>query len=252
MFILIALFLLTGNSRSQVADSTSVPELLVIVGQDTMSSLSQPDSLNRTAFVGDTLSVEFHARNWPEVTGYAIDISTLDRAKEGSTYTLGDYLKVSGPPVTVAGLVIHGSVFQVGQASFGGSQGHGSGHLITLDLVFDKSGAEELQFDLLKYTILTDSQTGASEQVEINLGLRLFVAVDPLEIQVTSDLDKSGTVDFDDFLIFVSAFSTRRGGLGFNELSDFNGDDSIDFIDFLAFAADFGGPPRTHRTIIRS
>lgn len=54
------------------------------------------------------------------------------------------------------------------------------------------------------------------------------------------DLDNNGTIDFQDFLIFVQSFGKKKDDPAFNATADLNGDDSIDFQDFLIFAQAFG------------
>ena len=54
------------------------------------------------------------------------------------------------------------------------------------------------------------------------------------------DLDGDGDVDFSDFLVFVSAFGTREGGVKYNPAADLDGNGIIEFPDFLIFADAFG------------
>ena len=57
------------------------------------------------------------------------------------------------------------------------------------------------------------------------------------------DFDGDGTVGFSDFLVFASAFGSRKGDAKYNAGQDLNSDGSVDFTDFLIFAQSFGGPP---------
>ena len=54
------------------------------------------------------------------------------------------------------------------------------------------------------------------------------------------DFDKNGTVDFPDFLLFVSKFGSKQGDETYQDRFDLNGDGAIDFSDFLIFVNDFG------------
>ena len=56
-------------------------------------------------------------------------------------------------------------------------------------------------------------------------------------VQKTGDFDRNGSVDFSDFLLFVSAFGQSAGGdnAGF----DLSGNGSVDFEDFVIFAGVF-------------
>jgi NADH:ubiquinone oxidoreductase subunit F (NADH-binding) len=55
-----------------------------------------------------------------------------------------------------------------------------------------------------------------------------------------TDFNNDRTVDFEDFLLFVSGFGSRFGESSYNSSYDLNTDDVIDFSDFLLFASDFG------------
>lgn len=55
-----------------------------------------------------------------------------------------------------------------------------------------------------------------------------------------ADYDGSGTVAFEDFLLFAAAFGTRQGEDGFASQFDLHADGLIDFTDFLVFASNFG------------
>ena len=54
------------------------------------------------------------------------------------------------------------------------------------------------------------------------------------------DFDKSGVVDFPDFLLFVGAFGAQKGDEKYEARYDLNGDGAIGFDDFLIFASSFG------------
>ena len=60
-----------------------------------------------------------------------------------------------------------------------------------------------------------------------------------------ADFDANGTVDRDDFALFVSGFGTRSGDPGFTSGFDLDGDERIDFTDFFLFASAFTGPGPT-------
>lgn len=64
--------------------------------------------------------------------------------------------------------------------------------------------------------------------------------IQPLSAVPSPDFDESGVVDFTDFLLFVSAFGTRKGQEGYEAKYDLNGDGQIAFADFLLFVNSFG------------
>jgi len=55
-----------------------------------------------------------------------------------------------------------------------------------------------------------------------------------------ADFDKSGRVDFGDFLVFARGFGVSEGVEGFNAALDLNDDGRVNFADFLLFAGVFG------------
>ena len=61
-----------------------------------------------------------------------------------------------------------------------------------------------------------------------------------LSVDVDADFDESGSVDFSDFLTFVTGFGKTAGDEGFDVHADLDSNGSIDFSDFLLFAAVFG------------
>ena len=76
--------------------------------------------------------------------------------------------------------------------------------------------------------IISDDPEKASISLSIT-GSAIFVPADP-----RTDFDGSRTIDFSDFLLFVSAFGTA------NTTFDLNGSGTVDFPDFLIFVANFG------------
>ena len=54
------------------------------------------------------------------------------------------------------------------------------------------------------------------------------------------DFDGNATVNFSDFLAFVTGFGKTHSDAGYNSRLDLNGDGPVDFIDFLIFVSHFG------------
>ena len=67
-----------------------------------------------------------------------------------------------------------------------------------------------------------------------------LLLIQPPHTLASPDFDESGTVDFIDFLLFVSAFGAREGQDKYEAKYDLDGDGEIGFTDFLLFASDFG------------
>lgn len=59
-------------------------------------------------------------------------------------------------------------------------------------------------------------------------------------VDVDADFDESGSVDFSDFLTFVTGFGKTSPEVGFDVQANLDSNGSIDFSDFLLFAAVFG------------
>ena len=76
--------------------------------------------------------------------------------------------------------------------------------------------------------IISDDPEKASISLTIT-GSAIFIPADP-----RTDFDGSRTIDFSDFLLFVSAFGTA------NTTFDLDGSGTVDFPDFLIFVANFG------------
>lgn len=208
------------------------------------------DTLFTSATVGDTLHVEFHAVDWPEVIGYKIEVGHQSRSKGSTTFEPGDFYNASELPTTQSGIVDVGTVFEIGQVSLGESTGEGSGRLGTMVAVFNRSGRGS--FTVLSAEFTTrDAQQDSLTKTELLGGMIVIFEIDPQEITVTADLDRDGIVSFDDFLGFVNHYGTRRGDERYDNTLDFDDDGVIGFDDFLLLAEDFGKPSRTYRTISR-
>ena len=234
-----------------VQQAQSTEEVFIVVGQDTASSLSiGTPQIRTTAIVGDTLVVEFHAKNWPDIIGYAFRIATRNLGREGSFYRLGSFFPEAGLPTTQSGLVWDGTVAEISQVGIG-INGEESGHLGDLAIVFDRSGNEELIVASGFYVIPSDLAFGKTDTLSVETGMSVIIPVAPQLIEVTADLDGDGVIGFGDFLHFALGFGARRGDTGYSDNLDFDGDGSIDFQDFLTMAADFGKPPTVYRTISR-
>lgn len=67
----------------------------------------------------------------------------------------------------------------------------------------------------------------------------------PADPSLGSDFDGNGSVDHDDFDIFVTGFGSRSGDPGFRSDLDLDGDGRIGFSDFFLFAAAFTGTRAT-------
>ena len=71
--------------------------------------------------------------------------------------------------------------------------------------------------------------------------LSIGLLTQPLQARIGSqsgnpDFDASGTVDFPDFLLFVSKFGARQGDERYEARFDLDGDGEVGFGDFLLFA----------------
>ena len=71
-------------------------------------------------------------------------------------------------------------------------------------------------------------------------GVLTLTLTPTLSVDVDADFDESGSVDFSDFLTFVTGFGKTAGDEGFDVHADLDSNGSIDFSDFLLFAAVFG------------
>ena len=76
--------------------------------------------------------------------------------------------------------------------------------------------------------------------------LSIGLLTQPLQARIGSqsgantDFDANGTVDFSDFLLFVSKFGARQGDERYESQFDLDGDGEVGFGDFLIFAGSFG------------
>lgn len=57
--------------------------------------------------------------------------------------------------------------------------------------------------------------------------------------KIPGDFNEDGLVDFNDFLLFTAAFSTREGDQEYREVMDIDKDGAITFSDFIIFVSLF-------------
>jgi len=214
----------------------------------------EPDSLVIEAIVGDTVSIELHAKDWPDVTGFFITAEGFGvGAWPDAEFASGSFLAFSSAPTVSSGDILHigNNQQQFGQVELGGAHGSGSGFLGALILPVEKAIAS-IPFSIEKFTMVTvDTALQSTIEVSGNLRFSLDVRTLPAQIDVTTDLNGNGVVDFTDFVSFASAFGSSRGQGRYNELFDFDNDSSIGFSDFVLFAGDFGREGSVFRQISR-
>jgi len=217
------------------------------------------DTLRISVNVGDTVSVELWAVNWPTVTGYYMTVQDLHfQPKVATTAPLPfvpiDYLPgsfLAGPdlPTTAQGIVFDSGVIQIGLASLGERQDFGSGLLGTFR--FETAEAFEDSLDTSFYRAYWSAPADSADitggaGAPIRVVLRIGNLPPPAE-PVTADFDKSGMVDFKDFLLFAIAFQEDSAGRAYSQRFDLALNQRIDFNDFLLFASHFGKAPQVIR-----
>ncbi len=70
----------------------------------------------------------------------------------------------------------------------------------------------------------------------ILLAVILLPAPSVCQTTATVDLDDSGKVDFNDFVVFAKAFGKQTGQEGYDASCDLDGSGKVDFPDFVVFA----------------
>lgn len=85
-------------------------------------------------------------------------------------------------------------------------------------------------------TVVSDDPEKGALAIPLS-GRAIFIPAHP-----RADFNRNGTVDFPDFLIFISHFGTRTGDARFNPDFDLTESGNIGFSDFLIFAQSFGKP----------
>lgn len=83
---------------------------------------------------------------------------------------------------------------------------------------------------------VTDDWDGSARPI----GAGIDIGADEFLAAVSGDFNRSGRVDFDDFLLFVGAYGSRSGKPDWNPKFDLNGDRVVGFHDFLLFVDTFG------------
>ena len=185
-------------------------------GNITISS-NDPNSATQTLSV----SVIVQAAPAPVlvVGAPAIDFGSIDAEKTAQqTFTITNTgtapLEITGIESDVSGLTFEPSVFTLAPE---GSQ--------TVTITFPKPMEGEFSGNI---SILSNDPDRAKFMLTIS------GVVQPLSVEVKSDFDSNGIIEFADFLLFVSAFGSSEAQY------DIDGNGSVDFPDFLLFVSVFG------------
>ncbi len=185
-------------------------------GNITISS-NDPNSATQTLSV----SVIVQAAPAPVlvVGAPAIDFGSIDAEKTAQqTFTITNTgtapLEITGIESDVSGLTFEPSMFTLSPDSSA-----------TITITFPKPMEGEFSGNI---SILSNDPDRAKFMLTIS------GVVQPLSVEVKSDFDGNGIIEFADFLLFVSAFGSSEAQY------DIDRNGSVDFPDFLLFVSVFG------------
>ena len=88
----------------------------------------------------------------------------------------------------------------------------------------------------IKAFVLCPVVLRAAGVAAILLTVIVFPAPSPCQTTANVDLDDSGKVDFNDFVLFAKAFGKQTGQEGYDASCDLDGSGKVDFPDFVVFA----------------
>ena len=254
----LSLFLL---SNSIPVSSQEIPVLLVVVGEDTVASSVEDDTLHVDVSLGDTIRVEFHALDWPESAGYWVtfnDGNFLKPAEEGGRqptpftligYDAGDYYgPATALPTSYSGSISLGDNkgFQMGTSSLGELKGSGDGLLGVFSFKVVDTFDSPLYFLVDRFLPqFTQWEIDTTDGVGFKVNILVFMTNLPQpEKPITSDFNRNGVVDFDDFFAFANVFGRKQNvDPDYDRRFDLVFDGIIDLDDFFLFASHFGKAP---------
>jgi len=234
-----------------------------IFGNETTAVFTRhrADTLAISATVGDTISLELYAEDWPQAVGYfALVRDGLSVAIPGAPpvsktmpldtvdYEIGAFWSVSKLPTSLSGFArVDDASFQIGFQSLGDSGGQGYGSLGIAR--FRVSVAEDVTLTIASVDIVTLNEALDFEAQTIEIGIVIRLTVQAPPERITADHNGNGVIDFNDFLAFAAHFGTRSVDAGaFDDRFDYTRSGDVGFDDFLLFAAGFGKPPVTFWT----
>ena len=173
---------------------------------------------DNTVPIGFTIAL-IKAQPTLDVEESAIDFGTIDAGQTvQKTITIKNTgtapLEITGIESDVSGLTFEPSMFTLSPDSSR-----------TVTITFSNSTEGEFSGSI---NILSNDPDRAKHTLSIS-GI-----VQPLSVEAKSDFNKDGTIDFADFLLFVSAFGSS------DSKYDIDGNGAVDFPDFLLFVQVFG------------
>ena len=175
---------------------------------------------------GTTVSLQLHARDVPEISGWSADIE-FD-ANEVS-YVSGSFVAGSFIPGLLALVDEQSALVGVGGTVLGtASSNSGNGYLGLVSFVVEEG------FEDATDLVITRTSFRRVDGIEDKRTVRFVATIQKSAGLLPGDFDASGKVDFDDFFLFADAFG------GSDPQYDIDASGKIDFDDFFLFADSFG------------
>lgn len=257
-----ATLLLTSSAAGQEL----IPKLIATCNGDTAIGSSAWDTLRIETAIGDTVRIDFHAKDWPMVSGWYFTMKDntyfqIPEERYGIPptplnllgFTPGKFLSGPALPTSQAGAIPLGRSqgVQIGLVSLGERQDSGQGHLGTLAFrVLSALPTGGIQLENERFILQAPPDSAGTTNGRYSTSgmpgrLRIILPSTNIpEPAITSDFNGNGMVDFADFLAFAKVFGAQQNkDARYDRRFDLVRNGQIDFSDFLLFASHFGKSP---------
>jgi hypothetical protein len=198
--------------------------------------------------VNQTVGLELHVSDLPEVSTVAIQISYDPDAVALTTNGLVTGTFVTSDVLVQTDLISPGLI-EVAMVSQSGALGNAAGHLGTITFrtlggFYDPAGSATTSIEAIQIRYV-DTADNTEATVDVSASIQLS-----LDFACWGDFDADGEVGFSDFLEIVNSFNSTSATTGWTlpegaagtplRRLDGDGDNDIDFNDFVISQGVFG------------
>ena len=182
--------------------------------------------------LGDTFTLDIHAENISDLSGWQFDIAFDPTALEAVDVSEGDFLKMDGGSTFFHGGTIDNAAGKIGglsAARFSAQGGSGTGTLVQVRFKAKSPGETEVTLDNLQFGSSTGGSIAASPPP-------IFITIE--ERLTPGDVNRDGVVSILDLILVAQQLGNRVPA---DSPVDINGDGVVNVFDLVPIAQGIAG-----------